>query len=398
MRHHRDGAQSARITTLHADSVPHRTKITAGDLTQLLTVFIVRKRPKRCFGGAKGSPAPAMDGVMSEKNGWWEGGNKSRHEQGSMNHSSAAHMSDAAKRDDDEGWTVVTVHPNPLAFVQYVHRHWSDFVAHEADVRGSACDSPRRVHRCANGRCDVRAPDEEEEEEDADARAGRAAQTRATAESDYDATLPTGVEHWLPFHGTVWEWDDVVRVVVHGTVRGLQDAVYHNTFSLEALEVEIFDDASTASSVAQLKRRTQLMARLHVLTRRARLYSSVLREMRVAYVKMKKTMQSATTAMDRKELLNLRSTASLAMQLEDHSHSLLALQFSVAMNHLERHLRTLTIFSTIFIPLEFIASCFSTNFPVILEMEDSNLAVIVATIMLTVAAIVTSRWIKQRDR
>ena len=87
--------------------------------------------------------------------------------------------------------------------------------------------------------------------------------------------------------------------------------------------------------------------------------------MQDAHSKLKRSLHSPYDRMDRREVLYGDSTRALAKLLNEQSQSLLLLQFNIAMNQMERHLRTLTVFSTFFIPLDFIASCFGTNFPAV---------------------------------
>lgn len=81
--------------------------------------------------------------------------------------------------------------------------------------------------------------------------------------------------------------------------------------------------------------------------------------------------------------------------LRDQSQALLSLQVSVAVSRLEELLRLLTVFSTVFIPLEFITAFFGMNFSSILTFGHEPYAWGIACLLMVVTAAVTQRWIKR---
>lgn len=236
-------------------------------------------------------------------------------------------------------WLVVTIHRGPVPFVQETLSRWDEFLANGGRLR-----------------------------------------------TEYSNALQMSFVNTRKIG-----WEDIVRHLFDQSVRSVQRGSIGQTRSLDILEVEVFDDSRKASE--RVRRRRNMLGELHLLSRRASMYTDILKEGSIAYRKLKKIVDSPLTATDRKALAFAESAVSLSRSLEEQAQSLLLLQFSVAMNQMETHLRTLTIFSTFFTPLSFIVSSFSMQFAGISEFREHGYSLYVMIVCLMFVGGITSRWI-----
>jgi Mg2+ and Co2+ transporter CorA len=81
--------------------------------------------------------------------------------------------------------------------------------------------------------------------------------------------------------------------------------------------------------------------------------------------------------------------------LREQSQALLSLQVSVAVSRLEELLRFLTVFTTIFIPLELITGIFGMNFVSMREFGAHDGSQWLAFALMLVTAVWTQRWIRR---
>lgn len=194
----------------------------------------------------------------------------------------------------------------------------------------------------------------------------------------------------------VRHWEDIVRLLFYGTVRELNDSAGRCMRMLDYFEGATFQKGVSNGGAEHLRFMTSMMTELHSLTRQARLFANMLQESGVAFRKLKRTLDSPLTVHDKAYLSFLESAVALSNMLEEQSESLLFLQFSVAMNEMERSLRTLTIFSTVFIPINFVVSLCSTNFDAVAAWRHSDSALSVLVFIIISTSVVTYRWIITR--
>lgn len=79
--------------------------------------------------------------------------------------------------------------------------------------------------------------------------------------------------------------------------------------------------------------------------------------------------------------------------LREQSQALLSLHVSVAVSRLEELLRVLTVFSTIFIPLEFLTALLGMNFVGLIEVESHPSAWWAVVAAMVITGVITQKWI-----
>ena len=279
-------------------------------------------------------------------------------------------------------WRVITVHRSPITFMRDMQSQWNKLTSRG----GRPVRTMRTVPADHQGQLDS-----EEVIKEALRRAARPASMDEEEEEDstYDDMHNTMVDR-------VTSWEDLVRLLYHGAARTLQEAAYRNTRRLEVMETAIFDVSD--HSAQHLRSMTRLMAELHLLSREATIHNAILRESKVAFQKLKRVLDHPVDLADNRELLYTDSVLSITAHLEEQSESLLFLQFSVAMNQTELHLRTLTIFNTLFIPLDFICTCCGSDIFNTHAFSHSKGAMYAVFGLMATTAVVTLRWIRRNLR
>jgi hypothetical protein len=282
-------------------------------------------------------------------------------------------------------WRVVTVHRSPITFIRDMQSQWNKLTSRG----GRRVRTMRSVPALSHGLLD---------REDVVKQALRRAARPASAENEEDEDDYSSGSSDV--HNTmvdrVTNWEDLVRLLFHGAAHTLQESAHRNTRRLEMLETEIFEASN--NSRQHLNSMTRLMAELHLLSREATIDNAILRESKVAYQKLKRVLDHPVDLADQRELLYVDSVLSISAHLEEQSESLLFLQFSVAMNQTEQHLRTLTIFNTLFIPLEFICSCGGSDIFSSPAIRHSQGVMYSVFGLMAITAVVTLRWIRRNLR
>ncbi|KAH9577262.1 Mg2+ transporter protein [Trypanosoma melophagium] len=184
-------------------------------------------------------------------------------------------------------------------------------------------------------------------------------------------------------------WVGIVRQLVHGTTRSVQNIDYRYAERLDELEVILFAPATKMSQLCKV------LTQVHVIHRRANIHANLLRETQRCYMKLFKSLNVPINIQEQREILYLTNALSLAEELHDQSRSLLALQFSVAAYMLEDHLRILTIFTTFFIPLELITSSFGTNFVATKTFFEDIWGMYFSVVLLVITGAVTNVWMRR---
>lgn len=368
----------------------HRAPLTMADFTDRLTVFVGKElhpieedpdAPDAAAVAAEVKAAPVLSLHMNRVYSF----------EPFANTSAAAAGSDGAKEADEAKkkrryevrWRVITVHRSPIMFIRDMQAQWNRLASSNGRQPHLLRTDPVQVSVAFPGLSDPR-----------EAYASRAAQSTGASVGGAFATDDSEDGYQDAYRATVDRvdtWEDLVRLLYHGAARTLQESAYRNTRRLEGMETAIFD--TTDSSATHLRSMAKLMAELHLLSRKATIHNAILRESKVAFRKLKRVMDSPMTLADNRELLYVDSVLSISAHIEEQSESLLFLQFSAAMNQTESHLRTLTVFSTFFIPLDFIASVCGTNITSLHEYGQSSLAMWAAFACMVATAVVTQRWI-----
>lgn len=352
--------------------VEYRSPLTLTDFTDRLTIFIGKElHPVNRFSDAQERPttpkheAPAAEQRNDEQHLLSLRTPKSLHDsdrgKGSASASSTNESTSAVR------WRVVTVHQSPISFIQDLQTQWNELTT--AGIRSRRVEEESKRVR---GRRSTTADDDEEES------------MREVHEFDevYGATMDR-----------VNCWEDLLRVLFHRSTRSLQESAYRNTRRLESMEMEMFEFRDTSAEHVRAMKR--LMARLHLLSRKSTISTAILRESKMAYTKLKKVLDEPLTAADERELLYVDSVLAMTAYLEEQSESLLFLQFSLAMGQMEARLRTLTVFSTFFIPLDFIVSCFGSNISSLQVYDDSEAAMQAVFALLILTSLLTYGWIRR---
>ncbi|EPY33974.1 hypothetical protein AGDE_08118 [Angomonas deanei] len=189
-------------------------------------------------------------------------------------------------------------------------------------------------------------------------------------------------------------WEDILLLVFVGTVQEFQRKGLTGSHMLEYLESAIFEAENNPQRFKEL---TTQLTQLRLLSRRSSVYEHILKETQVAYIKMKRIAKTNLSLKDKRTLAQLDSVVNLFTHTQEHSETLLYLQLQVAMNEMELHLRTLTVFSTIFIPLDFIVSFLGMNFEHgIMSVVSPNAGYALLIGLLGFVATVTTLWIRRK--
>lgn len=101
---------------------------------------------------------------------------------------------------------------------------------------------------------------------------------------------------------------------------------------------------------------------------------------------------------DHELALHLRTTIFQCEGLRDQSQSLLSLQVTIAASRLEELAGMLTVFSSFFIPLEFISGFFGTNFGAVLWFGTMPFGLPAVLLLMAGSAIATVRWVQKTTR
>jgi len=264
-------------------------------------------------------------------------------------------------------WRVVTVHQSSISFIQDMQTQWNELTL--AGVRSRRGQDARSRAR------------------------GRYSGLVSDGGEESFADLYDFGEVYGATVDRVNSWEDLVRTLFHHSTRSLQESAYRNTRRLEGMEKDIFEFKDP--SVEHMRAMKRLMARLHLLSRKSTISTAILRESKMAYTKLKKVLEEPLSPADERELLYVDSVLTMTGHLEEQSDSLLFLQFSAAMGQMEERLRTLTIFSTFFIPLDFIVSCCGSNITSVQVYNESEGALYGVVALLVVTALLTYRWIRR---
>ena len=203
------------------------------------------------------------------------------------------------------------------------------------------------------------------------------------------------------------------RVTLDGLLRKLVIDCAQSFLDMErvrASEVDVLEEHLFATAPATagywMRFRMALLTRpddtfrhsleaLYGYSREASAYCRILQPLLRAYEEARVASGGNTKNID---LVEHRIAAAISMceGLREQTQSLLSLQFSVGAGQLEELFRFLTVFSTIFIPLEFIASLGGAEVgfvSVILDNNDISLSVVVC--LFAGALLMTVRWLRR---
>lgn len=394
-RRHRNSASGRSSSSSPSSSSLHRSPLTMSEITDRLTIFIgkelhpVEKDPD-APGSAAPSPAAGEAPVLSlNVDRTYAPTRRTDPQPPATTAASSDTQSESSKKAAaaaqphyEVRWRVITVHRSPISFIREMQSQWNKLTSRGGRAMRTMRTVPAHNHPAVDG---------EDAIKQALRRAARPAYM-ADEEDDEDG-YSDGASTMVD---RVEGWEDLVRLLYHGAARTLQESAYRNTRRLEVMETEIFD--ATEGSAQHLHSMTRLMAELHLLSREATLHNAILRESKVAYQKLKRVLDHQVGLADQRELLYVDSVLSISSHLEEQSESLLFLQFSVAMNQTEQHLRTLTIFNTIFIPLDFICTCCGSNIFASGKVSQSTEAMYAAFGLMCATTVVTIRWIRRNLR
>ncbi|KPA82269.1 hypothetical protein ABB37_03377 [Leptomonas pyrrhocoris] len=390
----------------HRSSSRRRPSLTMSDFSDRLTIFVGKElhpvetdpdAPKTEAATTAANEALALSRSAQRKRAARRSG-KDHDEREEMatkaddsaykttNPSASAKEGETAPTHYEVRWRVVTVHRAPIAFISDMQSQWNKLTSHG----GRSTRTVRSVPTNSRGPLDT--------EEIVRQALRRAARSGSMMEEEDEEEDNDGVYDGV--HNTVIDrvegWEDLVRLLYHGASRTLQESAYRNTRRLEVMETEIFD--APQHSAHHLYSMTRLMAELHLLSRETTSHNSILRESKVAYQKLKGALDHPFNLADQNEMLYVDSVLSISAHLAEQSESLLFLQFSVAMNQTEQHLRLLTSFNTFFIPLDFICTCCSSEVITPAAVSESKSAMYAAFGLLATTAVLTLRWIRRNLR
>ncbi|KPI90470.1 hypothetical protein ABL78_0400 [Leptomonas seymouri] len=370
---------------------PRRSPLTMSDFTDRLTVFIGKEMHpvEQAPNSSKAAATVVVKNTTPVLSCTVDCEHTARRPERDMAAKAAAssipdkEAEDALKKSEVR-WHVVTVHRSSIPFLRDIQSQWNKLTSHG----GRSVRTMRSVPGLNEGPLDT-----EEMVKQALRRAARPVAMVEEEEEEGDAGR-NDVRNTMV--DRVEGWEDLVRLLYHGATRTLRERAYRNARRLEVMEAEIFDTPDHAARYTHSM--TRLLAELHLLSRESTIHNAILRESKVAYQKLKRVLDGPDDLVDQRELLYVDSVLSITAHLEEQSASLLFLQFSAAMNQTGLHLRTLTIFSTLFIPLDFICSCFGSgafSSPALRQSEGAMYAVFG---LMATTAFVTLRWIRHNLR
>ena len=152
----------------------------------------------------------------------------------------------------------------------------------------------------------------------------------------------------------------LVRRLVYDSASTFLDAERLLAAELEELESSLY-----LGAYRPLGNNT-LLQELYAMNRLSSAYSRVLRPLFRSFEEA--ALHSKVGLKSNSEVKHqVRAAQTMCDGLKEHSQALLSLQFSVAANQLEELTRVLTVYSTVFVPLELIASLFGMGFVGIIE-------------------------------
>ncbi len=139
------------------------------------------------------------------------------------------------------------------------------------------------------------------------------------------------------------------------------------------------------------------MKELYAIKRQAATYLRVLRVLLKAYEKLLFSCEIHNAQFTQALQHAITSSAVMCESLHEQSVSLLSLQFAAAASDLEHMVKVLTIFSTVFIPLEVITAIFGMNFSQIEEMGRSQVTLYCALLAMVACGLSTGLWAKRHS-
>jgi magnesium transporter len=159
------------------------------------------------------------------------------------------------------------------------------------------------------------------------------------------------------------QWDDRFRGappihLVHAIVKqcgnSFQLAARYESATLEGME--------TAFPLSVRRPSNETLQLLHIVSRRASIQCRVLKPMEATYLNLCHSLGADATDVHVQDVLSMLSRASMLSQdARDSTMGLMSLHFQRSAHELENMIRMLTLFSAVFIPLEFLTACFGMN-------------------------------------
>ena len=168
-----------------------------------------------------------------------------------------------------------------------------------------------------------------------------------------------------------------------------------NSFLIaEQRHIEAIDDLERRIFGKTAQRYSSDMKELYSIKRQAASYLRVLRVLLKAYDKLIASCEIEAPQHTKALQHTVTSSVVMCESLHEQSVSLLSLQFSAAASELEHMVQVLTVFSTVFIPLEVITAMGGMNFPAVEEAGKSQFGLYGVLLAMLVCGFTTGYWMR----